>query len=321
MLEILYHFMLTPVTVFTGYLGSGKTTIIINLLKQLPKSYNAVMLKNEFGDIKVDSQLAKESDIEITEMINGCLCCVLVGQLNNALQEIVDKYNPDRIIIETSGSAYPAPIALEIREMKDSLHLDSIVTVIDAINFEGYEDKSYTAKLQTKFTDLILINKHEFVSERELEDVLDDVYDLNLDTPKVKTDRGVVDPDLIFGIDTKLFSSIDESANIKDEKHHANEVDLIEIKTDKKFEQDVFNTFLEGLSKSYFFRIKGMINFTDGPYLVNYVFGRFNFEKLKKYTGETQLIFMGEDLSGFVEDFIKTLGIKKSDITFIPKGE
>lgn len=313
--------MLVPVTVFTGYLGSGKTTIIINLLKQLPKSYNAVMLKNEFGNVKTDSQLAKESNIEITEMINGCLCCVLVGQLNHALKEIIKKYKPDRIIIETSGSAYPAPIALEIREMKDLLHLDSIITVIDALNFKGYEDKSYTAKIQTKFTDLILINKHELVSERELDDVLDDVYELNLDTPKVKTDKGVVDPDLIFGIDTNLFSAQEETAQIKDEHHHHNEVDLIEVVTEKSFVRKSFVDFLENLPKTHFYRIKGMVNFSDGAYLVNYVFGRFNFEKLNKYQGSTKLIFMGEDLKNFTADFVENLGLKKTAVTFTAKGE
>ena len=312
--------MLIPVTVFTGYLGSGKTTIIINLLKQLPKNYNAVLLKNEFGNIKTDSQLARESNIEVTEMINGCLCCVLVGQLNNALKEIIKKYNPERIIIETSGSAYPAPIALEIRTMQDLLRLDSIITVIDALNFQGYEDKSYTAKIQTKFTDLILINKHELVTNRQLEDVLDDVYELNLDTPKVKTDKGVVSPDLVFGIDTKLFSAQSELENYHS-NHHQKEVDLIEIITDKTFDQNTFSKFLRDLPKSYFYRIKGMVNFPTGPYLVNYVFGRFNFDELRQYQGLTQLIFMGEDLKNFAEDFIKTLGLQKTEVTFTPKGQ
>lgn len=313
--------MLTPVTVFTGYLGSGKTTIIINLLKHLPKDYNAVMIKNEFGDAKVDSQLAKESNIEITEMINGCLCCVLVGQLNNAITEIIDKYQPDRIIIETSGSAYPAPIALELREMSDKVKLDSIVTVIDALNFKGYEDKSYTAKIQAKFTDLILINKHELVGERELEDVLDDVYELNLETPKVKTDKGVIDPDLIFGIDTKLFNDNNESTQIRDKDHHKNEVDLIEIATDKKFKEKDFIKFIDELSKNRFYRIKGLVNFEEKPKLINYVFGRYNIEELKKYSGQTKVIFMGEDLKNYVSDFIKQFNLDPAEISFTPKGD
>merc|ERR1712093_507161 len=68
-----------PVSVFTGFLGAGKTTIILSLLKQLPKDYKVVLLKNEFGDVEVDSQLAKESAVEaVSEILNGCMCCVLL---------------------------------------------------------------------------------------------------------------------------------------------------------------------------------------------------------------------------------------------------
>ena len=195
--------MPTPITVFTGYLGSGKTTIILSLIKQLPASYRCVWLKNEFGDLDVDSQLAKESNIEVQQILNGCLCCVLVGRLGEALEEIRAKYDPDRVIVETSGSAYPAPIAVEIHRHPDTLKLDGIVTVIDVLNFTGYRDKSFTAKVQAQYTDLILINKHELLTERQLDDALDDVYELNLTTPKIKTDHGRVSPELIFGIDSR----------------------------------------------------------------------------------------------------------------------
>ena len=165
-----------PITVFTGYLGAGKTTIILNVIKSLKEGYKVVWLKNEFGNVEIDSELAKESHIAVKEMINGCLCCVLVGKLGEAIKELISTYSPDRIIIETSGSAYPAPIAWEIRKLTKEgvqVKLDSIINVIDAINFSGYEDKSYTAKIQAEYTDLILINKHEEVKEEELDHVLD----------------------------------------------------------------------------------------------------------------------------------------------------
>ena len=77
-----------PITVFTGFLGAGKTTIILSLIPQLPKDYKLCLLKNEFGDIAVDSELARESNVSVQEMLNGCLCCVLVGQMKNALTEL-----------------------------------------------------------------------------------------------------------------------------------------------------------------------------------------------------------------------------------------
>ncbi|TPX78601.1 hypothetical protein CcCBS67573_g00125 [Chytriomyces confervae] len=241
--------MAIPVTVLTGFLGAGKTTILMSLLEQIPRGYKVAVLKNEFGDVAVDSQLVQSTkkgaeSVKVTEMLNGCLCCVLVGQMKNALLEIRDTYKPDRIIVETSGSAFPAPIAWQIRQIADEgFILDAIVTVIDCVNFTGYEDTSYTAKMQAKYTDLILLNKHELISERQFDLVLDHVYELNEDTPKIKCNgTSGVSPDLIFGIDTKLFQISSANTPIEpnvdggstdwmniDSQHHANEVDLIQI--------------------------------------------------------------------------------------------
>ncbi|GBE88486.1 hypothetical protein SCP_1303020 [Sparassis crispa] len=151
-----------PITVFTGFLGAGKTSIILSLLPQLPPDYRVVLLKNEFGDVEVDSQLAKQSSLAaVSEILNGCMCCVLVGQMKTALLEIRERYRPDRIIIECSGSAFPATLAFQIRELEREtgrdLKLDAIVTVIDAENFVGYEDTSPTAKMQASYTDVLLI--------------------------------------------------------------------------------------------------------------------------------------------------------------------
>ena len=269
-----------PITVFTGFLGSGKTTIILSLLSKLPKTSKVVLLKNEFGDVKVDSELAKEANIQVTEMVNGCLCCVLVGQMKNALLEIKEKQTPDRIIIETSGSAFPAPIAWQIREIaSDGFHLDSIVTVIDCVNFTGYEDTSYTARMQAQYTDLILLNKHELVTERQLDIVMDHVYELNTDTPKLKVPVDGISPSLVFGLDTKLFDSRAVEAT-GDTRHHAREVDLIHIQHPmdgvSPYSRDSFDELLKHLSKDSVYRIKGFIRFTGDPtvWIVNWAFER-----------------------------------------------
>lgn len=300
--------MLTPVTVFTGYLGSGKTTIIINLVRQLDPDYKVVLLKNEFGNVQVDSEIAKENNIEVKEIINGCLCCVLVGKLQYALLEIVDKYHPDRIIIETSGSAYPAPIAWEIRKLSDKLRLDAIITVIDAVNFKGYKDKSYTAKLQAEYTDLILINKHELVDEQKLDKTLDDVYELNPTTPKIKTVKGSISPDLIFGIDTKLFSEhklVIEQEKQADRHHHRKEVELAEAYESGIYKLQDIEQLLQNLPKWDFYRIKGVVNTEEGAILINYVFGRYDFTKLEGYRGETKIVFMGKNLKLYLETLAK----------------
>ena len=316
--------MQIPITVFTGYLGSGKTTIIINLVKQLPADYKLVLLKNEFGSIDVDSQLAKENNIQVKEMLNGCLCCVLVGKLENALKEILAKYTPERIIIETSGSAYPGPIAWEIRRLQDYLKLDGIVTVIDALNFPGYKDKSYTAKLQAKETDLILINKHENIPEVKLDKVLDDVYDINPSTPKVKTDHGRVNSDLIFGIDTKLFNNLAQvNGEVQqiDPNHQHKEVDMIEVVTAKNLSKEQLTTILKKLPSLDFYRIKGIINDTGKAYLLNYVFGKLHWQLLNSIPGpKNKILFLGKNFAYHSKQLKSDLNLEEDELKFYPRS-
>ncbi|KAL1407011.1 hypothetical protein Q8F55_006424 [Vanrija albida] len=197
-----------PVTTINGFLGAGKTTTILGLLGQLPKDYKVVLVKNEYGDVEVDSLLAQQSNITgVSEILNGCLCCTMVGLVENAMIEIRDKYHPDRIIIESSGTAFPATLALQIRQLEpEGFKLDGVVTVIDCVNFRGYEDNSPTAKLQAQYTDLMLLSKHELVTERDMDILLDHLGELNDTTPHIKVSRDKpLRPELVFGLDSQLF--------------------------------------------------------------------------------------------------------------------
>ncbi|WRT64489.1 uncharacterized protein IL334_001421 [Kwoniella shivajii] len=223
-----------PVTCFTGFLGEspsfssaqmppsaelitrlvpGKTSTILSLIQQLPKDYKVVLLKNEYGDVEVDSLLASQSNISgVSEILNGCLCCTMVGLVENALKEIRDTMQPDRIIIESSGSAFPATLALQIRQLEpEGIKLDGVVTVVDCLNFKGYEDSSPSAKLQAKYTDLLLLSKHHLANERQMDDLIDSLNDLNDETPKIKVGpapQNPPKPEVIFGLDTKLFELV-----------------------------------------------------------------------------------------------------------------
>ncbi|KAJ3864509.1 MAG: CobW/HypB/UreG, nucleotide-binding domain-containing protein [Lentinula lateritia] len=307
-----------PITVFTGFLGAGKTTVILSLLPKLPKDNKVVLLKNEYGDVEVDSKLAKESSLAaVSEILNGCMCCVLVGQMQNALLEIRDQYHPDRIIIECSGSAFPATLAFQIREMERNtggdFKLDSIITVIDAENFAGYEDTSPTAKMQASYTDVILINKWESISDRQLDIVMDHLHTLNDLTPKIRCDgRHGVDPSLIFGIDSKLFqnpnahtqdpSHVDEVQTLTlyrgstasllhklgdhDDHDHTHEHSGAAnhlINPQKLTMIDTLEKCLTKLGKDSVWRVKGFVRVLGvndvETYIVNWAFGRYELTK------------------------------------------
>jgi G3E family GTPase len=108
------------------------------------KLFELELQKVEEEEQDASQPAGTKSAIAIKEMLNGCMCCVLVGQMKNALLELKELNDPDRIIIETSGSAFPAPIAWQIRELDQShFNLDSIITVVDCVNFKGYEGILY----------------------------------------------------------------------------------------------------------------------------------------------------------------------------------
>ena len=295
-----------PITIITGFLGSGKTTLILNLIPQLRAknpAYKLALLKNEFGDVAIDSQLASSSAISgVQEMLNGCICCNLVGQLGPALQELEKTVTPDRIVIETSGSAFPATLALEVNRLaRDTgrYELDGVISVIDVENWQGYEDTSYTAKIQARYTDLIVFNKWESAGEDRYEECVDRVGDLEVEVARVKSDRGRVDMDVVFGVDGGLARDIDEkhASNRHDHAHdHQSEVEVlsIELAGEKPAATEKLVRLLKAAPKDEVYRIKGLATLSETPrnsdadlpqpkenpsgrYILNWAFGRWTF--------------------------------------------
>jgi G3E family GTPase len=310
-----------PITLLTGFLGSGKTTLLLSLIPQvkaLNPDYKLALLKNEFGDLAIDSQLASSNAISgVREMLNGCICCNLVGQLGPALEELRESIpGLDRVVIETSGSAFPATLAMEVnrlgRETGGQYVLDGVVTVIDVENWKGYEDTSYTAKLQAKFTDLIVFNKWEAAGERRFDECLDRLGDLEgVDIAWVKSDKGSVPQGVIFGIDGGLARELEEEVHGHAHKHegvnghshangegHQSEVEVLSVTLESEDSKATVDTvalsqLLRIAPKDEVYRIKAIFNASSairgsdanipitetqhGPfrYILNWAFGRW----------------------------------------------
>ncbi len=305
-----------PVTLFTGYLGAGKTTVITNLIKSVPKDYKVAWLKNEVGNTAVDSELAAQQNVAtVKEILKGCLCHYMIGSLNAALDEMLEAH-PDHIFIETSGSAAPAPIVFEIRK-NPRLIVNGVVTVIDAINFKGYVNKSPTLRMQAKYTDLILINKHEGLNEQVLEKNLDDLY-----TPKIKTDHGHISPDIIFGLDSKLFltqASVLQEEQSVDRAHQESEVDLIEIAPEHIFDLHELDEKLQAFPKKKFYRIKGVIRTAAGNAVLNNSFGTTNFTMLDKKDIVPRVVFMGEEIKDHENMIAETFQVALDSLRYTPR--
>jgi len=160
-----------PVTVLTGYLGSGKTTLLNRILSESHGKKYAVIV-NEFGEINIDSDLIVESDEEIYEMNNGCICCTVRGDLIRVVEGLMRR--PDRfdaIIVETTGLADPVPVAQTFfmdDDVRSKTELDAVVALVDAKHLPLRLKDSREAEDQIAFADVVLINKIDLVDALEL---------------------------------------------------------------------------------------------------------------------------------------------------------
>ena len=161
-----------PVTVLTGFLGAGKTTLLNRILTEQHGKKIAV-IENEFGEVGVDNQLVIQSDEEIFEMNNGCICCTVRGDLLRILGRLMKRKDRlDAILIETTGLANPAPVAQTFftdPEMKENFRLDAIVTLVDAKHILLHLNDSPEAVKQIGFADVILLNKTDLITPAELD--------------------------------------------------------------------------------------------------------------------------------------------------------
>ncbi len=160
-----------PVTVLTGYLGAGKTTLLNRILTEQHGKRYAVIV-NEFGEVGIDNDLVVDTDEEVFEMNNGCICCTVRGDLIRIIGGLMkrkDKF--DAILIETTGLADPGPVAQTFfvdEDVRDKTKLDAIVTVADAKHLLQRLEDSHEAEEQIAFADVILLNKTDLVSLDEL---------------------------------------------------------------------------------------------------------------------------------------------------------
>ena len=171
-----------PVTVLTGFLGAGKTTLLNRILTEQHGKKLAV-IENEFGEVGVDNQLVIQSDEELFEMNNGCICCTVRGDLIRILGRLMKRKDQlDGILIETTGLANPGPVAQTFftdDEMKQNFRLDAIITVVDAkhiLQHLGTDDESVK---QLAFADVILLNKTDLISATELDTLEERIRRIN----------------------------------------------------------------------------------------------------------------------------------------------
>lgn len=291
-----------PVTIITGFLWSGKTTLLNHILRG-DHGYKIAVIENEFGREGIDAELVEESREELIQISNGCICCVVRWDFIAAVERLLASQKKiDHIIIEASGMSEPLPVAQSflMNTFEDKIRLDSIICLIDAKNFTtNVVQNTQTATEQLEFADIIVMNKVDLVSEREKEDVIRFVRTINRHVPIFETSHGKVD--IRYLIDTHAFILTEEKEDeMNHHKHnHNNYFSEFLFQSNIPFDMQKLEQFILALPIEVF-RIKWFC-FFEGlkkQYLLQRAGKKLTIDEYTKPKQklENKLIFIGKNL-------------------------
>lgn len=319
---------LTPITVITGFLGAGKTTLVNYILKEQTK-WKIAVIENEFGEIPIDDGLVAESmdtPEDLITMDNGCVCCSVRGDLVRTLGQLSSRRKDfDAILLETTGLADPAPIVYTIQtnpKMSDHYKIDSIVCLADAKHVTAHLDEKKPdgavneAQQQVAFADKILLNKIDLVTEKEKSDLIARIKEMNKFAKIIETERSRAPLDEILGGNSFSMDSIlevdpeffkDETESPTKKIHRIDLVQSVGVQFPGNLHAQWFNMFMMDLLKERaadLYRTKGLLSF-QGQGTTKFVFQgvheQINFGPSKKpwEEGEERLnkfVFIGKNL-------------------------
>ena len=179
---------MTKITIFSGFLGAGKTTLIKKLIEEAYQGEKLVLIENEFGEIGIDGGFLKEAGIEVTEMNSGCICCSLVGDFGKALEKVLDEYYPTRILIEPSGVGKLSDVINAVKNLNADVELDAFVTVADVNKVRLYtKNFGEFYNNQIEHASAIVLSRTDGVDEARLQSAVALLRERNPKAPIVTT--------------------------------------------------------------------------------------------------------------------------------------
>lgn len=215
---------MTKIDIVSGFLGAGKTTFIKRVL-EIVKNEKTVLIENEFGEVGIDGGFLEDSGIEIKEMNSGCICCSLVGDFTSSLKEILEKYEPQRVIIEPSGVGKLSDVmkAVELVESKLKIEQGKSVTVVDASKCKMYaKNFGEFFNNQIQYADIIVLSRTDIADEKKQTKAVEIVREINPTAKIITTPLKQLDNEQIFEIlekDTDLAKEMIEEEKNKYHEH------------------------------------------------------------------------------------------------------
>jgi len=191
-----------PVTILTGFLGAGKTTLLNHILTNQQGVKTAVLV-NEFGEIGIDNDLIVATGDDMVELSNGCICCTINGELLEAVYRLLERPEKlDYLVVETTGLADPLPVAMTFlgSDLRDLTRLDSIITLVDAENFNEELLQGEVARAQIVYGDMLLLNKCDLVSEERLQQLESQLREIKTDARMLRCVKGEVPLPLLLSV-------------------------------------------------------------------------------------------------------------------------
>ena len=320
-----------PVTILTGFLGAGKTTLIRNLILK-NKSKKLAVIINEFGDLGVDGEIVKQCSDEtcpeenILELANGCICCTVADDFIPTMKSLLEgQYIPEHILIETSGLALPKPLlkAFEWPEIRSRLTVDSVLAVVDAeavvngifapqmsTELEEKQNQTYVEhetplsevfEDQINCSDVVLLTKPDLVENiSDARNII--IKEMERNVPILEVQNGDIGADVILGVNAAAETDLDNRRSHHDgfDDHEHDDFDTFSISVPKILDIEKFKIVLETLiRKNDILRIKGFLRVESKPLnlLVQGVGKRLsvNFTDTKIPVENTgNLVFIGE---------------------------
>ena len=331
-----------PVTIITGFLGSGKTTLLAKLLRHPAMGQTAVII-NEFGEIGLDHELIETSDETDVTLMGGCLCCTVKGDLIDTMQRLhirrgaSDIARFERLVIETTGLADPAPVLQSImadRQLERWYRLDGVVTLIDAVNGMDTLDRHLEALKQAAVADRLVITKTDVASPDDVNTLKAKLVELNPAARIVEADHGDVAPELL--LDAGIFDPASKSPDVArwlseeayahhhhghhhhDVNRHDDQIRAFCIRHDQPIPSAAAGFFLDVLMAdrgSDLLRIKGIINIAEQPETPMIIHGVQHVIHAPAYLNtwpsedrDSRLVFIVKDITKEqIERLLKTL--------------
>lgn len=302
-----------PVTVISGFLGTGKTTLVNHLLSH-NKQYRIGVVVNEFGEVGIDGQLIVSEQEALIEINNGCVCCTVRADLVTSIKEMLALAGQrlDRLIIETSGLADPAPVLqtfLADPDLRTQVELESVITVVDALHL-NIQLADEIVREQIAFADTLILNKTDLISSDALASIHDQIRLVNRTANVIQATHSQVSIDALLG--TRRFSLPNllmiEPDILGDEDHdheHDASISSCSVVTSGALDADRFNRWINQLVQNQgqqLMRMKGLLNFASEA-------RRFHFHSVHMLleaipgrrweadeTRDNRFVFIGRDL-------------------------